>query len=387
MNRVPKVAIFAALVTLLGLLAACNSGGQELPGERTQLQGAAGRVVATTSAPGSSDPTAEAIVRNMQTSQTPQAAQVAQAAAQATAAGPSGTQTPGASAAAGASATAALPSASVSGNGATVRIGSKDFTEQFILGEIYAQLLEANGYQVERKLNLGGTQVAQAALTRGDIDFYPEYTGTGLTVVLGKDPLSDPKQTYDAVVAGYKPLNLTWLDPAPMNNTQALAMKKDKAAQLGIKTLSDLAQKAPQLRAALIPEFLERPDGLPGLKKVYGGFDFGSTQNVAIGVKYQALLNDQADVTLAFGTDGQIAGYDLMTPVDDKHLWPPYQVAPVVRDDTLQKNPGLAALLNSVAPKLTDQTMQALNWEVDGKKREPADVAKDFLTQQGFVKK
>ncbi|MFN8474966.1 MAG: glycine betaine ABC transporter substrate-binding protein [Anaerolineae bacterium] len=385
MKRVFHPLILVAVAALALLAAACNSGGQEQPGERTQLQGsAAPKVLATTQAPGSSDATAEAVLRNSQTSQTPSAAQVAQAGATATAAAP--ITTPASAAAASARATSALPSAAVNGNGATVRIGSKDFTEQFILGEIYAQLLEANGYKVDRKLNLGATQVAEAALERGDIDLYPEYTGTGLTVVLGKDPISDPKQTYDAVVAGYKPKNLTWLDPAPMNNTQALAMKKDKAAQLGIKTLSDLSQKAPQLRAALIPEFLERPDGLPGLKKVYGGFDFASIQNVAIGVKYQALLNDQADVTLAFGTDGQIAGYDLMTPVDDKHLWPPYQVAPVVRNDTLQKSPGLATLLNSVAPKLTDQTMQALNWEVDGKKREPADVAKEFLVQQGFVK-
>ncbi|MFN8496625.1 MAG: glycine betaine ABC transporter substrate-binding protein [Anaerolineae bacterium] len=333
MNRIARYTVYAALLALVGVLAACASGGQATPAAQTQAQ--------PTAAAGATSPTA---------------------------------------------APAAKSAGAAVGSGATVRIGSKDFTEQFILGEIYAQLLEANGYKVERKLNLGGTKVAQEALTRGDIDFYPEYTGTGLTVVLGKDAMSDPKQTFDAVQAGYKPMNLTWLDPAPMNNTQALAMKKDKAAQLGIKTLSDLAQKAPQLRAALIPEFLERPDGLPGLKKVYGGFDFGSVQNVAIGVKYKALLDDQADVTLAFGTDGQIAGYDLMTPVDDKKLWPPYQVAPVVRNDTLQKNANLAALLNSVAPKLTDQTMQQLNWEVDGKKREPADVAKEFLVKQGMVK-
>lgn len=270
--------------------------------------------------------------------------------------------------------------------GAPIKIGSKDFTEQFILGEIYAQLLESNGYKVERKLNLGGTKVAQEALTRGDIDIYPEYTGTGLTVVLGKNPIADRQKALDAVREGYKAFNLTWLDPAPMNNTQALAMKKARAEQLGIKTLSDLSKKAPELRAAFIPEFMERPDGLPGLKKTYGSFEFKDIKLVAIGVKYKALVDDQVDVTLAFGTDGQIAGYDLMTPVDDKHLWPPYQVAPVVRDDTLKANPNLAALLNSVAPRLTDATMQRLNWEVDGKKREPADVASEFLTQEGMLK-
>ena len=272
-------------------------------------------------------------------------------------------------------------------SGATIKIGSKDFTEQFILGEIYAQLLEANGYKVQRKLNLGGTKIAQEALVKGEIDLYPEYTGTGLTVVLGKDAMADRQKTFDAVVQGYKPLGLTWLDPAPMNNTQAVAMKKERADQLGIKTLSDLSKKAPELKAAFIPEFMERPDGLPGLKRVYGGFDFKEVKLVAIGVKYKALTDGDVDVTLAFGTDGQIAGFNLMTPADDKNLWPPYQVAPVVRDDTLKANPTLAALLNSVTPKLTDATMQALNWEVDGKKREPADVAKEWLGQSGLLKK
>lgn len=282
-------------------------------------------------------------------------------------------------------ATAAAPTAATSGG--TIRIGSKDFTEQFILGEIYAQVLASNGYQVERRLNLGGTKVAHEALKKGEIDFYPEYTGTGLTVVLGKEAIADRQKTLETVREGYKADGLTWLDPAPMNNTQAVAMKKARAEQLGIKTLSDLAAKAPELRAAFIPEFMERPDGLPGLKKTYGGFEFKDIKLVAIGVKYKALVDDEVDVTLAFGTDGQIAGYDLMTPQDDKTLWPPYQVAPVVRHATLQANPQLAALLNSIAPRLTDATMQRLNWEVDGKKREPAEVAREFLTQEGLLKR
>jgi osmoprotectant transport system substrate-binding protein len=365
-----KPSLASLLLVCVALLAACG-GGQTATAPAAPTTAPA----APTAAPKAAAPTT--------TSAAPTTAPAAATAAPKAAA----TTAPVAATAAPAAATSPAAAAKPATSGAPIKIGSKDFTEQFILGEIYAQLLEANGFKVERKLNLGATQVAQAALLKGDIDLYPEYTGTGLTVVLGRDPLSDRKATYDAVVAGYKPLNLTWLDTAPMNNTQAVAMKKDRAAALGIKTLSDLSKQAPNLTAAFIPEFMERPDGLPGLKKVYGGFEFKDIKLVAIGVKYKALVDGDVDVTLAFGTDGQIAGYDLMTPVDDKNLWPPYQVAPVVRNDTLTANPTLAPLLNSVAPKLNDATMQRLNWEVDGKKREPADVAKEFLTQEGLIKK
>lgn len=272
------------------------------------------------------------------------------------------------------------------GGDKTITVASKDFTEQFILGEMYAQLLENAGYTVERKLNLGGTPVAQQALLDGEIDVYPEYTGTGLLTVLKLGVMSDPQAVYDAVKEGYADqFSLVWLDPAPMNNTQALAMTKPRAAELGITTFSDMVANASQLVLIGPPEFAEREDGVPGLKRVYGDFEFADFLTVDPGLRYQALLNGEADVVVAFGTDGELAAYDLLSLVDDKGLYPPYQVAPVIRQAVLDANPEVAGVLNSVASLLTNETMQRLNNEVSGNGREPADVAREFLLAQGLI--
>ncbi len=273
------------------------------------------------------------------------------------------------------------------GQSKPVRVGSKDFTEEFIVGNMYALLLEANGIPVERKLNLGGTPVLQQALVSDQIDVYPEYTGTGLLTVLKLPTNTDATQVYNAVRDGYKKqFNLAWLTPAPMNNTQALAMKKDVAARLGIETISDMAAKASELTMIGPPEFEQREDGLPGIQKAYGDFKLKKYIAVDPGLRYEGLVNGQADVAVAFGTDGQIAAYDLLVLQDDKGLFPPYQIAPVVRQQALDANPKIAEVLNKLAPLLTDATMQKLNYEVDGKKREPADVAKEFLQQNGLIK-
>jgi osmoprotectant transport system substrate-binding protein len=270
--------------------------------------------------------------------------------------------------------------------GAPIKVGSKDFTEAFIIGEMYALSLEKAGFQVERKLNLGGTPVAQAALQSGEIDLYPEYTGTGLLTILKEPAISDQQQVFDKVSAGYKEkYNLVWLNPAPMNNTQALAMTKEKSEELGIKTISDLAAKASSLVMVGPPEFEVREDGLPGIKEKYGNFELKEYKAVDPGLRYKALLDKAADVTVAFGTDGEIAAFELVVLQDDKQLFPPYQVAPVVRQETLEANPKIADALNAIAPKLTDDTMRKLNYEVSGNKREPADVAKEFLTQEGLL--
>lgn len=267
-----------------------------------------------------------------------------------------------------------------------VKVGSKDFTEAFIIGEMYALSLEKAGLQVERKLSLGGTPVAQAALQSGEIDLYPEYTGTGLLTVLKEPVASDPKQVYDKVAAAYKEkFNLVWLEPAPMNNTQALAMTKEKADQYGIKTFSDMAAKASNLVMVGAPEFEVREDGLPGIKQKYGNFELKEFKAVDSGLRYKALTDGEADVAVAYGTDGEIAAYNLVVLEDDKKLFPPYQVAPVVRQQALDANPAITAALNAIAPKLTDATMQKLNYEVSGKQREPAEVAKEFLTQEGLL--
>ncbi|MEN9203604.1 MAG: glycine betaine ABC transporter substrate-binding protein [Thermostichus sp. DG02_4_bins_136] len=267
-----------------------------------------------------------------------------------------------------------------------ITVGSKDFTEQFILGEMYALTLEAAGFTVERKLNLGGTPVAHAGLLSGEIDLYPEYTGTGLLTVLKLPTSSDPAEVYKTVAREYEAqFQLIWLDPAPMNNTQALAMTRTRAEELGITTLSDMAAKASQLVMIGPPEFQAREDGLPGLQAVYGNFRLKEYKAVDPGLRYRGLVNGEADVAVAFGTDGEIAAFDLVVLEDDKQLFPPYQVAPVVRQDTLQANPGIADALNALSPLLTNEVMQELNYEVSGNQREPADVARAFLVEAGIL--
>ena len=246
---------------------------------------------------------------------------------------------------------------------------------------MYAQLLEHRGLEVDRRLNLGGTQVAMAALQRGDIDLYPEYTGTALITVLEEAPGGDAAAIYAKVKDAYQSrYALTWLKPAPMNDTQALATTRAIAQKYDLRTLSDVSRAAPHLRLGSIPEFTKREDGLPGLQRVYGGFQFAQVRLFDIGLKYQALLRGQVDVVVAFGTDGQIVADKLVVFQDDKHFWPAYQVAPVVRDATLKRLPQIAPTLDALAPLLTDDAMRSLNFAVDGAKREPADVAREFLS-------
>jgi osmoprotectant transport system substrate-binding protein len=267
-----------------------------------------------------------------------------------------------------------------------IRVGSKDFTEQFIIGEMYALVLEKAGFEVERKLNLGTTSVAHEALESNQLDLYPEYTGTGLLTVLKLPASSDQQEVYEKVAAAYKDhFNLVWLDPAPMNNTQALAMTQAGSQKFGIKTISDMVANASKLVMIGPPEFAEREDGLPGIQSTYGNFTLKEYKAVNPGLRYKGLIDGAADVVVAFGTDGEISAFNLVVLEDDKRLFPPYQIAPVVRQETLDAYPGIAEALNSLAPKLTDEVMRRLNYEVSGNQREPADVAKEFLTQAGII--
>lgn len=267
-----------------------------------------------------------------------------------------------------------------------IAVGSKDFTEELILAEMYALILEQNGFTVTRKLNLGGTQVAMAALQRGDIDLYPEYTGTALLTQLKVTPSKDAAANYETVKAYYDShYKLTWLDAAPFNDTQALATTQAISRKYGIKTLSDLSKAAPQLRLGAIPEFVKRADALPGLRKAYGGFAFKDIKIFTIGLKYKALASGNVDVVVAFGTDGQIEVDKLVVFEDDKHFWPSYQVAPVVRNELLATYPSIATHLNKLAPLLTDSIMRGLNAQVDGARKEPKDVAAEFLKTHGFA--
>jgi osmoprotectant transport system substrate-binding protein len=260
-----------------------------------------------------------------------------------------------------------------------LRVGSKNFTEQLVVGELYAQALEAAGAMVERRLNLGGTLIAQQALLAGEIDLYPEYTGTGLGVVLKAPTEGSAEAVWQRVREGYRPLGLEWLPPSGVDNGNALLVLPATARRLGLATLSDLARVAPQLTLAAGNEFAGRADGLPGLERVYGLHFRRFRQFAALGLRYAALRHGQADVVNGYATDWQIADSGLVTLADDKHLWPPYQLAPVVRQAALRDFPPLAEALARVDARLDNRTMQELNRQVDQDGDEPREVAARFL--------
>jgi osmoprotectant transport system substrate-binding protein len=274
--------------------------------------------------------------------------------------------------------------------GEPIQIGSKNFTEAILVAEMYALVLEDAGIPVERKFNLGATPIAHEALRNGDIDLYPEYTSTGLLEVLKQAPIADAQGIIEAVRIGYaEQFQLTWLDPSPFNNTNALAMTQARADELGIATYSDLVARSGELKLGGPPEFPERED-TRGLVEAYGfdpaliGANF--VQLDTGGLRYEALQNGDIDVVVAFGTDGQINGLGLALLTDDKGYYPIYQIAPVIRQDTLTSNPQVADVLNRLAPALTNAVMSGLNWQVDGpEKKEIADVARTFLQQQGLI--
>lgn len=270
----------------------------------------------------------------------------------------------------------------------SITVGSKNFTESLILAEMYSLALESAGYSVDRKLNLGGTLVAHEALKKGEIDMYPEYTGTGLINVLQLPPESDANIVYDKVAKGYKDqFNLVWLEPTKANNSQGLVTTKKVAEQYNLYKISDLPKHTAELNFAAVPEFEEREDGLKGLVKNYGEMKFKSLKLFDYGVKYRVILNGEADVTVGFTTDGDLTNKNLVLLEDDKKFWPPYFVAPVIRGEVHVKDPAIAKVLNGVSSKLNNETVQALNAEVDIEKREYADVAREFLEQQGLIKK
>jgi osmoprotectant transport system substrate-binding protein len=266
-----------------------------------------------------------------------------------------------------------------------VRVGSKNFTEQFILGELYAQALEANGVKTEKKLNLGGTLIAHKALEEKQIDLYPEYTGTILLAVLKQEAMTDAKAVYDKVKSEYAAKGLVVLNQAPVNNTYVLVVRPDTADKYKLETDTDLAKVSKELKLGAGPEFRDRKDGLPGLREKYG-MEFKEDLQLAIGLRYQALKGDQIQVVNGYSTDGMISAMKLKRLKDDRSLWPPYYIVPVVRRDALDANPKIADVLNRVSASLDDATMAEMNYKVDGEKMEPKDVARDFLKAKGIVK-
>ncbi|MDQ3636900.1 MAG: glycine/betaine ABC transporter substrate-binding protein [Actinomycetota bacterium] len=277
------------------------------------------------------------------------------------------------------------------GDGPSVTVGSKNFTEQFVLGELYAQTLEANGFTVERQLNLGSEQIADGALQDGQIDFYPEYTGTALTTLLGyegENPPS-PEETYEEARSRYAERDpaATMLQYADFNNNYGIFVRREIAEEQGLETLDDLAGAASGLTFATFSEFQERPDGYPNMVENYPGLDsFGDTITANdLGLRYQGVENGEADVGVGFLTDGQLTSPTLTILTDEKAIWPFYYPAPVVRDEVLEENPEMEGILNSVTERLNVDVIRELNGRVDIEQEDPEDVAEEFLREQGLI--
>jgi len=268
-----------------------------------------------------------------------------------------------------------------------IKIGSKDFGESIVLGEMFAQLIEANtDLNVTIKLNMGGTFVCFEAIKKGDIDIYPEYTGTGLTAQLKKDVVGDPEEAYRIVSEEFdKQFGITWLEPLGLNNTYTLAVSNEVYEKYGMETYSDLAKVSGELVFGADHEFFNRQDGFEGLVDVYG-FQFkGEPKKMDISLKYQAIGNGDMDVTDIFATDGPIRQYNLKVLTDDKSFFPPYYAAPIVRNETLEKHPELKELLNQLGGKIDDDTMTELNYLVDVEGQSVESVAQNFLSEQGLI--
>ena len=262
-----------------------------------------------------------------------------------------------------------------------VRVASKNFSEQLILGEIVAEHLENRLHgHVSRKLDLGGTLLTQQAMVAGDIDVYPEYTGTALTAVLKEKPLRDPAEVLAAVRKGYAQWHLEWLDPLGFENTFAMAVRKEDGRS---STLTKAAlSRSWKLGAGY--EFAHREDGLPGLMHIYGLRLSGPVKTMDLGLLYQALSKRQVDMVAGNSTDGMLSVLPITVLEDDRHYFPPYECALVVREEAERQFPGLRPALVELSGRITSETMRRLNYELDGKHRPAREIARNFLRSAGL---
>jgi osmoprotectant transport system permease protein len=266
-----------------------------------------------------------------------------------------------------------------------VVVASKPFGESFLLAEMFAQLLEARGIAVERRPGLGATEVAFAALRSGAIDIYPEYTGTGLLAVLGEEPVRDPREAYGRVATEFqRRWGVRWLPPLGFENTYAIAVRRETAERLGLRTLGDLAREGGRLRAGFTPDFIGRADGLPGLREAYG-FRPREVRALAQAVKYQALAAGAVDVIDGYSTDGAIARYDLVVLEDDRRFFPPYEAAALVGARLWRESPAAVAALTELSGRLDEARMRSFNRRVEVDGEEIAAVAADALRELGLV--
>lgn len=263
-------------------------------------------------------------------------------------------------------------------NDETIQVGSKDFTESLLVSEIYALALEDNGYEVERIQSIASSVIPQS-LESGEIDLYPEYTGTSLITIFNLPLQTDPDAVAETIREEYEAIGLTTLDYAPANNAQGIAIRTDVAEELGITTISDFQENADQIRFASQGEFDLREDGLVGLAEVYGEFNFADSTVYDNSLKYQILRSDEADATPAYTTDGQLVNTDeFLVLEDDKNFWPPYNLVPVINHEVLEANPDLADILNAINADLTTEQVIELNAAVDIDGREYEEVAAEY---------
>ena len=263
-----------------------------------------------------------------------------------------------------------------------VRVGSKNFTEQIVLGEIVAQTIEARtGMKVERRLNLGGTFICDQAIRAGDIDVYVEYTGTAHTAIFHEPADTDPRRVFETVRSRYASAGLALLDPLGFENTFAILVRGEDARTLALRTIEDAARSTPRWQAGFGYEFLQRADGYPGLAKAYGLVFAAPPRAMDLSLIYRALADRQVDLIAGDATSGLIEAYDLFMLEDNRRYFPPYDAAAVVRSDTLRAHPAVQDALRSLVGRIPIAAMRKMNHDVDAGRREPADVAREFLAR------
>ena len=278
--------------------------------------------------------------------------------------------------------TCLVASMSGCGNAEAIVIGSKNFTEQVILGELLAQQIEnQTELQVVRKLNLGGTFICDQALRAGELDGYVEYTGTAFTAILKNDPIRDPREVYRRVKESYRKEGIEWLQPLGFNNTFAILIRGEAAERLGVRAISDIAPYTPYWLAAFGYEFIERADGFEGLSEAYD-LKFAEPPRVMeLGLTYRALAEQRVDLIAGDSTNGLIAALDLFVLEDDKQYFPPYDGVPVFRSETLQRYPQLREVLNRLAGTIDEDQMRRMNYQVDGEGKLVKEVVGEFLNR------
>jgi osmoprotectant transport system permease protein len=269
-------------------------------------------------------------------------------------------------------------------NNARVVVGSKDFTESAILAEIVAQMLEARGVTVERKFELGGN-LPHDALLSGNIDLYPEYTGTAYTAILKHPPITDPRSVYEQTRKEYaEKFKLVISEPLGFDNTFAILVRGADARRLKVKTISEAAPNAPRWRAGFGQDFMSRADGYSGFVKAYGLRFVEQPREMDLSLTYIALASGKVDLIAGNSTEGRIAALDLFQLEDDRHYFPPYEAVYIVRTDSLSQSTGLSEVLGKLAHAISTEEMRQLNYEVDANKRGQAEVVREWIARKAF---